>query len=239
MLPHVTAVVLSFLAATATAASYNFEWDCTKSLGTCNNACFAIYTKKYKDTLTYDSDVKIRDQRRIQSGCSRNPCNDAKLSYGKFGKSCDEFPFASTKEGGAGAYLRCVDGPENSSEGGQLGNFYKKMKNGDTFKLFIRNYKGARFCDSPGAANDGGQFTFKNSQFVNSKLKMARRALGFETVEDDLETSPITVGETLREYEDSEGGRVLALSLGEQSMVGQLISDGNRTLTIMKEVPRL
>ncbi|KAM7206471.1 Deoxyribonuclease NucA/NucB domain containing protein, partial [Naviculisporaceae sp. PSN 640] len=236
MLPHVTTVVVSFLAATATAASFKFEWDCTKSLGTCNNACFAIYTKKYKDTLTYDSDVKIRDQRRIQSGCSRNPCNDAKLSYGKFGKSCDEFPFASTKEGGTGAFLRCVDGAENSSEGGQLGNFYKKMKTGDTFKLFIRNYKGARFCDSPGAVNDGGQFTLKNSQFVNSKLRMAKRGMTpFETVADDLET-PAFAGEALREYEDSEGNRVLALSLGEEIMVGQLISDGNRTLTIVKEV---
>lgn len=137
-----TTFLLSFLAATAT-AQVNFEWDCTKSLGTCNNACYAIFKKGLKDTLTYDSNKSIRDTRRVASGCSRNPCNNAALSYGRWGKSCDEFPFASTKEGGAGAMLRCVDGSENSSEGGQLGNFYKTLANGARFKLFIRNYKGA------------------------------------------------------------------------------------------------
>lgn len=142
MLPQVTALILSALAATAT-AQVNFDWDCTLSLSTCNNACYAIYHNKAKDTLTFDSDKTVRAGRRVASGCSRNPCNNAALSYGRWGKSCDEFPFASVKEGGAGAILRCVDGPDNSSEGGQLGNFYKKLTNGQKFKIVIRNYKGA------------------------------------------------------------------------------------------------
>lgn len=93
----------------------------------------------------------------------------------------------------------------------------------------------SRFCDNPKAANDGSEFTLKSGQFVNAK---AKRDLGeFVTVEDDHQNLNTT--ETLREYEDEQGGRVLALTLDGASMVGQTISDGNRTLTIVKEVPRL
>lgn len=31
----------------------------------------------------------------------------------------------------------------SSGEGGQLGNFYKKLKNGDKFDIFVKNFKGA------------------------------------------------------------------------------------------------
>ena len=60
--------------------------------------------------------MKVRDARRKASGCSKNPCNNKKLPFGKHGNSCDEFPFASVKEGGKGAHLRCVRKGENSSE---------------------------------------------------------------------------------------------------------------------------
>lgn len=65
--------------------------------------------------FTYDSNAKARPGRRTASGCSRNPCNDKNLKFGKFGNSCDEFPFASVKEGGPNAYLRCVNINENRS----------------------------------------------------------------------------------------------------------------------------
>jgi hemoglobin-like flavoprotein len=40
------------------------------------------------------------------------------------GKSCDEFPYASTSQGGAGAARTAVNKTENSSQGGNLVGFY-------------------------------------------------------------------------------------------------------------------
>lgn len=117
MLPHVTSFLL-FLAAAAikgTVAQNNFDWDCTKSLGTCNNACYAIYRGKAPSQLTYDSNAANRPTRRTASGCNRNPCNNNALTYSRYSNSCDEYPFASTTQGGTGAILRCVDSSENSS----------------------------------------------------------------------------------------------------------------------------
>lgn len=98
----------------------SFEWNCENSLGTCENYCYAAQCspgfgggKKF----TYDSDSKASDARRVKSGCSKNPCNASTgvSPFNKFGTSCDEFPFASTKEGGTGASLRCVHPTDNSS----------------------------------------------------------------------------------------------------------------------------
>ena len=65
-------------------------------------------------TLTYDSDEAARRPRRDLSGCDKTPCTTTK--YDQFGNPCNEFPFASTTEGGTGAILRCVDASENSSK---------------------------------------------------------------------------------------------------------------------------
>lgn len=104
---------LHIFAITAVAA-VSFEWDCTKSLGTCNNACYAVNHGLAKGTLTYDSNEANRNPRRTASGCNKTPCTNT--NYKKWGNSCDEYPFASTTEGGKGAILRCVDSTENSSE---------------------------------------------------------------------------------------------------------------------------
>jgi Deoxyribonuclease NucA/NucB len=40
------------------------------------------------------------------------------------GKSCDEFPYATTSQGGAGAARIAVPEEENSSQGGNLVGFY-------------------------------------------------------------------------------------------------------------------
>ncbi len=53
--------------------------------------------------------------------------------------SCDEYPFASTKEGGQGAVTAAVKPTENSSQGGTLRGFYvsKGIKDGDQFKVEV------------------------------------------------------------------------------------------------------
>ena len=114
------------------AVAQNFEWDCTNSLATCNNACFAVNCKGSPNSLTYDSNQANRGPRRTASGCNRTPCTNT--HYSSFGNSCDEFPFASTTQGGAGAILRCVDSSENSSKlynivlDNQIANFFQLLK---------------------------------------------------------------------------------------------------------------
>ena len=105
-------VILTAVSSLALAA--NFDWNCTKSLATCNNACFAIYCKNFVSKLTYDSNEFNRSPRRTASGCNKTPCTNT--PYRIFGNSCDEYPFASTYQGGKGAILRCVDSSENSSK---------------------------------------------------------------------------------------------------------------------------
>lgn len=56
-------------------------------------------------------------------------------------------------------------------EGGQLGNFYKGINNGDTFDIFVRNYGGAGFCQNAAMANDGSEFRLVNGAFQNAKRR--------------------------------------------------------------------
>lgn len=112
---HVTFALLLAATALQDTAAATFEWDCTKSMQTCNNACYAVNNRLAPGTLTYDADQTKREPRRKDSGCSRRPCKNSSLKYSQFGRSCDEFPFASTREGGAGAILRCVKNTDNSS----------------------------------------------------------------------------------------------------------------------------
>lgn len=99
-------------AKTSAAKVKTFAWDCTNSIGPCNNFCYAA-NHKAKTTLTFMPSL-IRTNRRL-SGASRRPCRNTKLPYHKSGDSCDEYPFASTKEGGINAFLRCANGTENKS----------------------------------------------------------------------------------------------------------------------------
>jgi len=46
---------------------------------------------------------------------------------------CDEYPFASTKQGGEAASIRFIDSSDNRSAGAKLGAFYyrERVKDGD------------------------------------------------------------------------------------------------------------
>ncbi|KAA8913465.1 deoxyribonuclease NucA/NucB-domain-containing protein [Sphaerosporella brunnea] len=160
--------LLVILASASLALSINFEWDCTNSLATCNNACYAVNCKGKPGMLNYDSNAGNRGPRRTASGCNRTPCTNT--NYRGSGNSCDEYPFASTTQGGTGAILRCVDSTENSSEGGQLGAFYRGLNNGQQFGVVVRNYGGAAFCANAGnCQNDGWEFKLQSGSFVNAR----------------------------------------------------------------------
>ncbi len=88
-----------------------------------------------------------RDRRKA-AGCiasGGNHCSKKKL--GIAGKSCDEYPFASTKpqNGGTTRISRCVAAVSNSKQGGQLSGFLRKLAAGDSFTVgFDSTFK----CDA-------------------------------------------------------------------------------------------
>ncbi len=51
------------------------------------------------------------------------------------GKSLDEFPFASSKQGGKGAAVAAIPTSEQNAQGGKLSSFYQKhnLKHGDSY----------------------------------------------------------------------------------------------------------
>ncbi|MCJ1305012.1 hypothetical protein MMC08_007825, partial [Hypocenomyce scalaris] len=182
--------------------------NCTNSLATCNNYCSTAACRGLfagTSAFTYDADKNNAKNRRAQSGCSKNPCNakSGTKPYNTFGSSCDEFPFASTIQGGTGATLRCVDPTENSSTFVKTQN----LKSGDSYIVFIQNYAAAYFCfppffpslshlknphlfphpaktpahlpsqyctSTPNCQNNGGEFVLSGSTFIDARRSRPR-----------------------------------------------------------------
>jgi len=84
-----------------------------------SNICLGMRKrgKTQNDNLTYDPTNK--SQKRNAAGCVTGKCN-----YPVTGMSCDEYPFASTAEGGSGAQVGCVPAYQNTDQGGYLSSFY-------------------------------------------------------------------------------------------------------------------
>jgi len=61
--------------------------------------------------------------------------------HGSWRESPVPDPFASTKEGGKGALVKCVPVKEQNAQGGTLSGFYrsKNVKNGDKFHVQLSN----------------------------------------------------------------------------------------------------
>lgn len=107
------AIIFSLFTFRSVVTAAEFDWDCINFIDTCNNACFAIHCKGAAATLTYDSDKENGGPRRDASGCNARPCMT--INYDQYGDSCNEYPFASVKEGGKDVILRCVDMSDNAS----------------------------------------------------------------------------------------------------------------------------
>lgn len=76
--------------------------------------------------LHYDSDLLRRAERRTKA-LDGLPVRITE------GLQRDEYPYASTFEGGEGALVAYVPSRENSSQGGQLRALYSNMKQGEAF----------------------------------------------------------------------------------------------------------
>ncbi|TFK45765.1 hypothetical protein OE88DRAFT_1097909 [Heliocybe sulcata] len=84
--------------------------------------CFAVNCRQLPGVLDFDDpSATVKRGRRNAAGCTRrNRCNGR--TDGR--TTCDEYPFASTSQGGGNAVTRCVSLAECRSQGGSLSSFY-------------------------------------------------------------------------------------------------------------------
>jgi Deoxyribonuclease NucA/NucB len=73
-------------------------------------------------TLTYLGPNSPTQTTNRQAACGSFKASAADTAAGR--TSCDEYPFASTSEGGAGASTAAVPVSEQNSQGGTLSSFY-------------------------------------------------------------------------------------------------------------------
>ncbi|KAG2414746.1 hypothetical protein HFD88_003938 [Aspergillus terreus] len=157
----------------------NFAWNCANSRQACINACFAVQCGNANPIQTRGPPGSSTAQRK-RAGCAGSICNALTAPHPVIGPSCDEFPFASSTEGGDGAYLRCIPAADNYSQGGQLSGFFvvNGVVAGGQYYTFITNSVGLRYCDAAvpgGCANDGQQFhtvRLLNKRGVETEIPM-------------------------------------------------------------------
>lgn len=75
----------------------------------------------------------------------------------------DEYPYASSREGGTGSVTRCVPATENSRQGGTLSSFYTNngITDGDAYNVAFTSTSGLQYC-SGSCTNTGNQLIRKN-----------------------------------------------------------------------------
>jgi hypothetical protein len=86
-------------------------------------------------TLTYLGPNSPQKNKNRAAACGSFKASAAEIAAGN--TSCDEYPFATTSEGGAGASVAAVPTLEQSSQGGTLSGFYSSLKAGDKFKVAV------------------------------------------------------------------------------------------------------
>jgi hypothetical protein len=101
-------------------AQIQINYDCTNQAITCTNICYwHTCIQPTVDVFTRDIDATRRGQRRTACGVKHRPrpCSASFPGFSAAGDWTDEFPFASTMEGGRtpngdGASLLCTPGAE-------------------------------------------------------------------------------------------------------------------------------
>lgn len=129
----------TLLMTTGTQAVSTIAFDCKTIPNVCENMCWGTKcTEKQGELSKLNFDAQpaksaVVSKRRNMAGCgSYNRCSNsknAKAPWGQANYNCDEFPFASTTQGGERSLPhvnRCVPNKENSSQGSQLQKFFGK-----------------------------------------------------------------------------------------------------------------
>lgn len=121
------------LVETRRASIPKLKFDCSRMPTVCGHMVSAI-DRGQPSVLRYEQD-------------SSRAAANRKSAYGGYragsGRSMDEYPFASTAEGGYGADVRAVPRRENSIQGAQLSNFYRKngMQQGDKYRVDVEHIR--------------------------------------------------------------------------------------------------
>ncbi|KAF8882261.1 hypothetical protein BD779DRAFT_1787985 [Infundibulicybe gibba] len=145
-------VALGFSATTGVHAQV-FALACNLYPDICDNYSHGVLCHGIGTTLHYDSTNTQGngDRRRVAVGCGGgNYCS------GRAGIQCDEYPYASTYDGGLGCYpmgftgaatliqsgsTRCADGPQNGRHGQALQQFYKNQLNNQNSRALVVAYQ--------------------------------------------------------------------------------------------------
>lgn len=158
----------------ALAAPPDVTFLCNKMPEVCSNMCWAVRCASpvFPQTLTWDNpDKSTQDKRRASAGCQRsgNKCGSKRTGVGHRGGkyiSCDEYPFASTKEStfpNGHQVSRCVPRSENSRQGQALKTAYGRWKKQGlkthSLKINFGNpgAAGVKYCTNQPCKNDGFQ----------------------------------------------------------------------------------
>ena len=94
---------------------------------------------------------------------------------------CDEYPFASTAEGGPGAHKSCVVAFEDRLQGGKLGRFMKKLTYGQLFIVRIVgiNCTDVQESDLQGCVNGGSKLKRQDNGVQSASGFTSKHACGF------------------------------------------------------------
>jgi len=227
-----------------------FNLNCTNAPQSCNNDCYAVYVAGSQFTLNWDMpSAAVENGRRTASGCTQgnglSACGTSGIPpYNNSGDTCDEYPYASTTQGGTGAILRCVPLADNASEGGQLTNFFNAPAGANgcggapcQFTIFILTgtpIANSPFCMTETGPNDGDEFKLQNGQYVLAK-KRRTVSSGYDGVQPDPALYiPLS---QRREFLLDNGQTVLALTRDmEKQFDGSTVSGDDFSATIVREL---
>ncbi|KAL9086687.1 MAG: hypothetical protein Q9165_007006 [Trypethelium subeluteriae] len=193
---YLTSLILvsSMLAPRSWAETHTVKFVCSDSRleEICKDDCWGAYCLNKGTTFTEASKETADNNRKSTNkapGASKQCGKDGIWSGGdKSENSIEEYPFASTKEGGPDAALRCVPSKGQSVQGGKLP---KKANEGDIIQVEFTEYDklGVDWCNPAGGkdaqcVDDGRQFYYDGKEFVADNrgkpykaTKMARRAI--------------------------------------------------------------
>ncbi|KAL0576510.1 hypothetical protein V5O48_005485 [Marasmius crinis-equi] len=247
-----TVVFVASLATTAFAQA-TFNLDCARYPDVCDNhcnafSCHGLFNRGLHRDITA-ADTGDDNRRRTAIGCGEK-------NYCPSGTDCDEYPYASTFDGGLGCYpdgfpgnaadlrqegtTRCVDPSQNRMHGADLGNFYSQnnINNGDEFLVSVpnsgpQNGPVSPLCDAL-AANGGqacpdesnGPYRYRTTPATPSCPSRGSRRRSISSLRSGLEESKRGIKRTI--YTDANQ-TLSVYGHGDGPKVGGKVWTGSET----------
>lgn len=177
-------VLALFCLSAISARAATLTWDCTRVPNICSNDCYAIQCLGRPSTLHRDS--ADASANRAKTACkSPNRCSGGDSDHNSCGKFlfkaftllpssilielfiADEYPYASSQEGGSSSVTRCVSSTENSRQGGTLSSFYSAndLVDGDAYNVAFTNTGGLQYCGGS-CTNTGNEVLSRRASSV-------------------------------------------------------------------------